>query len=375
MVSINPIKKNVPYKYSWLDKPPVVPDGMALALFSLDSEEHCNVYLQEDIVYPEAVKKWKYVRLAHITLEEFTFQQKVRFPFSNGIDQWVDITYEFTVSVKPNKNAVRSIIRENMTDISEPVLKCLDTFTLDKEYNSLELSLLEADAIQKIKDKFIRFSYLKIKITQVASCVDDISKKQIEDDISDKIRKEEIKALEKELEHKKEEAETRRKEAEIAREKAETERELAEIRYQAELEEQQHEIDKKTKEVAAQQEYQLQQAQNVAAVARAQMDNIKAFGLENLVAIDPTYQGHLESRQAKIDFERENQMKDLELTKQKVLLVKEMVESGIIDEMTAGHMTHQLLIGETPTASSSSGSDIEIENENEVLNEDGKIDV
>lgn len=379
MVKMNPIIKNEPYKYSWFDKPPVVPTDMALALYPHDSREHCNVYLQEDTVFPEAIKKWHFDRLVNITLQPFEFQHSFRFSFSNGINQWVDITYKFIVSVKPDRDSVKFILINNVTDISEPILEYLDALIMDKQYKSLELLILENDVLQKMRELLSRIKYLKIQVSQVSSSVDDVSQKQIDDDKADKLRQADVEAIKRKLTRDKEEAEARRKEAEVAREKAETEKQLAEIRYQAELEEQQHNIDIKTKEVAAQKAYQLQQAENVAVIAQAQLQNIELYGLENLAAIDPTYREHINSQQAKIDRERENKMKDLDLAKQKILLVKEMVEAGVIDDMTAGQMTHQLLLGgdqEPTTQISSSSSTVMVEDKNVInISEDGKDDI
>lgn len=375
MINMNPIIKNEPYKYSWLDKAPVVPNDMALVLYPHDSREHCNVYLQEDTVFPEAIKKWHFDRLVYITLQTFEFQHSFRFPFANGMNQWMEITYKFIVSVKQDKDAVKVILKNNVTDISEPILESLNAFTLDKSYKSLELSILEMDALQRIREVLSRLAYLKIQVSQVASTVDDVSQKQIDDDKADIVRQTEVEALKRKLARDKEEAEARRKEAEIAREKAETEKELAEIRHQAELEEQQHTIDIKTKEVAAQKAYQLQQAENVAAVAEAHLQNIKKYGLESLAAIDPSYQGHINSQQAQIDLERQNKMKDLELAKQKILLVKEMVEAGVIDDMTAGQMTRQLLLEDTQASNSQIPSESSADDEDDkiILSEEGKV--
>ena len=44
------------------------------------------------------------------------------------------------------------ILKNNVTDISEPILEYLDAFTLDKSYKSLELSILETDALNKIRE-------------------------------------------------------------------------------------------------------------------------------------------------------------------------------------------------------------------------------
>lgn len=352
---------------------------MALVLYPHDSREHCNVYLQEDTVFPEAIKKWHFDRLVHITLQAFEFHHSFRFLFANGMNQWVDITYKFVVSVKPDRDAVKVILKNNVTDISEPILEYLDAFILDKPYKSLELLILETDALQKIRELLSRLTYLKIQVSQVTSSVDDVSQKQIDDDKADILRQADVEAIKRKLARDKEEAEARRKEAEVAKEKAETERQLAEIRHQAELEEQQHNIDVKTKEVAAQKAYQLQQAENVAAIAQAQLHNIDLYGLENLAAIDPTYQGHINSQQTKIDLERENKMKDLELAKQKILLVKEMTEAGVIDDMTAGQMTQQLLLGGTQAPASqisSSSSTVRIEDKDVInIGEDGKDDI
>lgn len=352
MANINPILKNEPYKYSWLDKPPVVPNDTALVLYPHDSREHCSVYLQEDTVFPEAIKKWHLDRLVHITLRSFEFQHSFRYSFSDGVNQWVDITYKFSVAVKPDKESVKVILKNNVTDISEPILESISSLILDKSYACLELSSLESNALTKIRDLISRITYLKVQVNQTALSIDDVSKKRIDDDKADKLRKADVEAIQKKLMRDKEEAEARRKEADIAMEKAATEKQLAEIKRQQELEAQQHEITKNTKEVEAQKAYQLQQAENAAAIAEAQMRNIRDFGEENLAAIDPTYQKHIDSHQAAIDRERENKMKDLELAKEKIKLVKEMVEAGVIDDMTAGQMTQQLLLGSTAPATS-----------------------
>lgn len=205
------------------------------------------------------------------------------------------------------------------------------------------MSILEIDALQKIRELLSRLTYLKIQVDQVALSVDDVTQKQIDDDKADKLRQADVEALKRKLARDKEEAETRRKEAEVAREKAETEKQLAEIRHQAELEEQQRNMELETKKIT----------------------------------IDSIYQGHINSRQATIDLERENKIKDIELIKQKILLVKEMAEAGIIDDMAVGQMVQQLLLGggqvQAPKNLSSSAA---IEEKNVInINEDRKDDV
>jgi hypothetical protein len=254
----------------------------------------------------------------------------------------------------------------------------LDTFALDKGYTPLELPVLEQDALQKIRDVLSRISYLKIQVKQEDVFVDEVSQRQIDDDKADKLRQAEVEALKKQLDREKEEAEVRKKEADIAREKAETERKLTELRHKAEIEEQQHEIDLKTREVAAQKAYQLQQAENVAVVAEAHRENMDKYGPENLAAIDSTYQGYIDSWQNKINLERENKLKDLELARQKISLVKEMAEAGVIDDMMAGQMTQRLLMGdEQVTSSRQSGSTTSSgEKDEEIIDmsEEGKVD-
>lgn len=378
MANMNPIIRHEPYKYSWFDKPPVVPKGMALVLYPHASREQCIVYLQEDIVFTEAIKKWHLDRLVHITLQTFEFENSFRFSFANGTNQWADITYKFVVSIKPEKDAVKVILKNNITDISEPIRECINALRLDKSYASFEMSVLEKDALQQIRKLLSQLTFLKIQVNQVASAVDDVSRKQIDDDKADKFRQADIEAQKRKLARDIEEAQARRKEVEVAKEKAETDMQLAEIRHQAEFEEQQHNINLKTKEVAAQKAYQLQQAENDAAIAQARLQNIDMYGLDSLVAINPDYQNHIDSQQASIDLDRENKMKDLELAKQKILLVKEMVEAGVIDDMTAGQMTQQLLLGETQTSTSqiSSSSTVSIEDKNVInISEDGKNDI
>ena len=361
MTYMNPIVKNKPYKYSWLDKPPVVPTGMALVLYPHDSREHCNVYLQEDIVYPGEIKKRHFDRLAHITLQAFEFQHKFRFSFSDGINQWVDISYKFIVSVKPDKEAIKIILKNNVTDISEPVLERLDTFTLDKSYKSIELLSLENEALRKIRELLSRLTYLKIQVSQIAFSIDDISKKQFENDKADKLRQVDIEATQKRLARDKEEAVIQQKEVEITREKVERERQY-------------HQVKLETERI-----YQLQQAENIAAIAQAHRKNIELFGLGTQTAIDPTYQTHIDSQQAQKELERENEMKNLEVIKQRILLIKEMVEAGVMDDMMAGQMTQQLLLGgiqATRPQVSSSSSDVGIEDEHVInISEDGKDDI
>lgn len=379
MANMNPIIKHEPYKYFWFDKPPAAPNNMALVLYPHDSREHCKVYLQEDTVFPEAIKKWHLDRLVHITFQAFEFKHSFRFTFSNSTNQWVDITYKFIVSVKPNRDAVKVILKNNVTDISDPILESLNAFTLAKPYKSVELSILLNDALQKIRESLSQLAYLKIQVSQVAFSIDDVSQKQIDDDKADKLRQTDVETLKRKLTRDKEEAEARRKEAEVAREKAEIEKQLAEIHHQAELEAQQRNIDIKTKEVAAQKAYQLQQAENAAVVAQAHRKNIEKYGLEDLAAIDSTYQGHINIKQDMIDRERENKMKDLELAKQKILLVKEMVEAGVIDDMSAGQMTQKLLLeGSQTTAKqiSSSSTTDKMEDEDVInISEDGNDDI
>lgn len=193
------------------------------------------------------------------------------------------------------------------------------------------------------------------------------------------MRRADVEAIKRKLALDKEEAEARRKEADVAREKAETEKQLAEIRHQSELEEQQRNIDKKTKEIAAEQGYQLQQTENDAVIAQARLRNIAQYGLDTLAAIDPAYQAHINRQQAKIDQDRDNKMKDLELAQQKILLIKEMAEAGVIDDMMAGQMTQQILLGGTqgqkPQISSPPPTG-QLENNDEInISEDGQDDV
>lgn len=378
MINLNPIIKNETYKYSWLDKAPTAPPQTALILYPHDFREHCKVYFHEDIVLPEEIKRGHFDRLAHISLKTFEVQHDFRFPFSNGLNQWVDIRYKFDVSIRPDKDAVMYIFINNITDITDTILLNLESLKLNKSYNSLELFELEKNALKNITELLARLTYLKVRVQEVSYSIDDVSKKQIEDDKDDKIRQENVNVIRRKLARDKEEAEVRKKEAEIAREKAETERQMAQIRHQTELEQQQNNIELKKREVAAEKEYKLQQENNIASIAEEHIKNIEKYGLENLVAIDSSYEEHIKSHQAQIDLERQNKIKDLELAKQKILLIKEMVESRVIDEMTAGQMTKQILFEEPPvqTASIASTEQILVEEKNIIdISEDGKDDI
>ena len=346
MAYMNPIVRTDSYKYKWTEPLPTIPNGAALILYNHESKDNCRAYLQDNTVFAEEIKKRKFDRLVHVSLNPFEFQNNFKFYFSDGNNQFVEITYKFVVSVRPDKDSVKKILKDDITDISEPIIEKLD-FELGRAYGCLDLSTLETDVLSRIKDLVSRITFLKVQVSHVSSKVDDVSQKRIDDDKADKLREADVEAIGKKLERDKEEADARKREAEIARKKSETEKELAEIRRQAELEEQQHEINKNTKKVEAEQRYQLQQAENAAVVAAAQMKNIQMYGEESLAAIDPTYQKHIESHQAAVDRERDNKLKDLELAKQKIQLIKEMVETGVIDDMTAGQMTQQLLLGDS----------------------------
>lgn len=151
----------------------------------------------------------------HITLQAFEFQHIFRFPFVNGINQWMDITYKFIVSVKPDRDAVKVILKNNITDISEPILECINELKLDKTYKSLEFSILETDALPKIRELLSRLTYLKIQVIQVISAVDDVSQKQIDDDKADKLLQVDIETRKRKITYDKEEVEVRKEEIEI----------------------------------------------------------------------------------------------------------------------------------------------------------------
>lgn len=291
MGSMNPIIKHESYRFSLFSKPPVIPDDVALAFYSYSSHEDCNVYLPRDTVLTSTIRRRHFDRLVYISLKKFEFQHCFRFYFIDGINQWVDITYNFIVSVKPDRDMIKVIIRNNVTDISEPILELLNEFMLDKSYKVLELSFLERDVLQKIQELLLQLTYLKIQVSQVASSVDDVSQKQLDNNVADKMRLMET--------------EFRKKEMEVLREKVEAEKQLAEISYQTKME-------------------------------------------------------------------------DIELVKQKILLVKELVEESIIDDVMAEQMVRQLVLGESqdliPSTSSFSNVRIDRANINNI-NEDGKDDI
>ena len=288
---MNPILKHESFRFSLFGKPPVIPTDMALVLYSHSSREYCNVYLPEDKVLSSTIRKWHLDRLVYITLKKFEFQHCFRFHFIDGMNQWVDITYNFIVSVKPDRDTIKTIIKNNVTDISESILEFLNEFTLDKSYKVLELSFLERDALQKMRELLLQLTYLKIQVSQVASSVDDVSKKQLDNNVVDKKRLMDT--------------EFRRKEMEVLKEKVEVEKQLAEIGHQA-------------------------------------------------------------------------KMKDIELVKQKISLVKGLVEESILDDVMAGQIVRQLLLGESQVqnSSTSSFSSVGIDEANIInISEDGKDDI
>lgn len=342
MINMNPIIKSEPYKYKFWEKLPVVSNNAALVFYVHDSSERCQVYFPEDTIYKEALKKWRFDRLACISLGQFEFEHELHFPFSNGVNQWANIKYKFVVSIKRNKDAIKHILTENITDLSEPILECIELMTLDRSYISLELVTLEIDALKMIKSITSELTYLKIQISQASVIIDNISKKQIDEDKADRLREVEINTLQKELTREKEMAKVRRIEAEIEREKVETQRQLALLRRQTELEEQEHDIVKKTKEVAAQKAYQLQQAENDATIAQVQKTNIDQYGLETLIAINSNYKKYIDAQQNEIDRERDNKSKDLELGIKKLEALDKAVESQVISQISA----EQVALGE-----------------------------
>ena len=128
-------------------------------------------------------------------------------------------------------------------------------------------------------------------MSQVASSVDDVSKKQLDNNVVDKKRLMDT--------------EFRRKEMEVLKEKVEVEKQLAEIGHQA-------------------------------------------------------------------------KMKDIELVKQKISLVKGLVEESILDDVMAGQIVRQLLLGESQVqnSSTSSFSSVGIDEANIInISEDGKDDI
>ena len=339
---LNPIIKNEPFRLRLFDSPPSVPNNAALVLYPLDSKEHCIVYFQTDTVFPEAIRKWHLNRLVHISLQTYEFYHTLKYSFSESRNQWIEITYKFSVSVKPDKEAIRVFLMKNLTDVSEPIIEQLNDLKV-QICSCLESATLESDVFKEIKNIVAKITYLKTTVWQSSMKLDAISNKRIEDDKADKIRRAQIDAIEKKLIRDKEEADARMLEAEIAKINALKEAKLTKIRHDNEMDEQQHEIEKRTKDVAAQKAYKLQQAQNAAALAKANKELLSEFDIEDLIVADPSYKLYIDLEQEKTDRNRENTSKNFDLIRQKIDIIKDMVGSNTIDEFTASNMTQQLL--------------------------------
>ena len=348
---MNPIRKNESYRLPLLGSAPVVPDDTAVVLYPDDARDQCKVYLQEDTIFPAEIRRWRFNRLVHITLNPFEFQKTFRFAFSENINQWVEITYKFVVVVNSEKESIKVILKNNITDISVPVTDILDGhmgMILGERYSCLQSLALETAAYSKIKDIVSRIPYLKVLVYQASVKRDRVSDKIIADNEANELAKAELKKIEDDLARKKEEAEARMREAEIARVVAMKDEELAEIRRKRDLSEQEHEIEKRRKELAAEEAYGLQQESNAAAIAKAQKDNIDQHGLEALAAINPSYLKHIELQQSRTDRERENKEKDFDLQYKVIMAVKEAI--GDADEATVSEVVKNILLsGNTMT--------------------------
>ena len=357
--NMNPIVKNETYKRAFLDSASVVPEETAVVLYPNKDRERCKVYLHGDIIYPREVRKYHFDRMAHISMNTFGFRKTLRFTFSEDISQWAEITYQFSVAIKPDEASVRAVFLNNTTDLSVQVSDLLGehgAIGLSGDYSCTQSLLLETAAINRIKDIISRISFIKASVSQESVVRDRISERIIADYEATKIAKVKNIKLEEDLEREREEAEIRRTEAEIARinaEKdgelarinAEKDGELAAIQHKRKLTEHQYEVDIQTMGVAAEKALKLQKTENAAAVAAANQELRGRFDLDDLVVADSSFERYVELEQERIDRDRDNTERDLELARQKIAIIKEMVDTGVIDNMTAGNMTQQMLSG------------------------------
>jgi len=344
---LNPIRKNddlnIGFLSSFVTPPPQVPVDAALLLYPHDTRELAKAYLNEDTVHASEVRKYHFNKLAHISLKTFSFSSSIVYPFSEGSNQHVKITYLFEVSVRQDKDSIKKILLRNITDISEPILELLNepgSLRLDRQYSCLETILLESTVFQKINDLVMRIDYLKTIVRQIGSLEHDVvSQKMIKDHEENLRAKAKNEALKEELILKEEEAEIRRREADIARIKAKNEEDLAKIMREHEMAAIDHEIEKKAKEY-----------DSISKQADKREELKAAHNIDTLIALDPRFKTEENLKQERIDRARENDSKNLDLNMKKFDAITKMIDAGALSEEMASTMFETLLMGESSSS-------------------------
>ena len=312
MATMNPITKN-----EWLDTGifsdvPEVPEDVALILYQSASRDMCKVYFLEDAVYKVEIRKLHFDRKAHVSLKTFTFDWSTKFPFSNSTTQYVDLAFNFTVSVKDKKEAIKTVFVNNITDISSVILEKLNQYgslALSKEYSCLEASQLIAEVNRKISDLIERIDYLKITFNQTSATYDEISKKYIEDDIKDKFRKAEIDAQIKSLERDTELARALQKKSEIERIEDENAALSAKIKQEEALAEEAFKTELSAKEKAKERAVAKEEADNTTLKTHERQKLIKEYNIDDINAVDDSF-GLQEKLEQQRDQNYENITKD-----------------------------------------------------------------
>ena len=329
MATMNPITKNEWLETGILSNVPEVPEDAALILYQSASRDMCKVYFLEDAVYRAEIRKLHFDRKAHISLKPFTFDWSTKFPFSNSTTQYVDLAFEFKVSVKDKKEAIKTVFVNNITDISSVILEKLNQYgslTLSKQYSCLEASQLIAEANQKISDLIDRIDYLNIVFNQTSATYDEVSKKYIDDDIKDKLRQAEIDAQIKSLERDTELARALQKKSEIERIEAENAALSAKIKQEQALADEAFKTELSAKEKARERAIAKEEAENTALRARERQKLRDEYNIDDLIAVDESFRLQEQLAQQRIDQERDNDERDFDLNLKKMKAAKELLE-------------------------------------------------
>lgn len=373
-MSNNPIIKNDSLGLGPFMSLPSVPQDTALVLYPHDSREQCGVYFLDDFIDKKQCRKRNFDRMAYVSLKQFQFEYSLRVPYADGAGQHCIITYNIKVSVRQDKESVRKIITNNIMDISEPVIGLLNENLLNVggQYFCLQYQELEAVLISKIRELVLQITYLRVFVSQLTVERDVVSKKVIEDYVTNELEKVRVKAEREKLERQWEEAEVRRKESEIERVRAEKEAEIALIKRKLEMEEKQHEIEKKIRDLEAEKEYDLKRSERVAMVAEKDRLLRAQFSSEELAAIDPKYDKYIQLKQETVERKRKNASDDFDLQ----IKIIEAIKSSEMNDLDKDDLLKRIFkSATTPQLSEKTDWDI-VENENYIdyddISEDGE---
>lgn len=381
MTTMNPITKN-----EWLDtglfaEVPKVPEDAALILYQSASRDMCKVYFLEDAVYKAEIRKLHFDRQAHVSLKPFSFTWSAKFPFSNSTIQYVDLSFQFVVSVKEKKEAIKTVFVNNITDISNVVLEKLNQYgslTLSRPYSCLEATQLIAEANRIISDMIERIDYLKITFNQISANYDEVSKQYIDNDIKDKLRQAEIEAQRKSLERDTELARALQQKSEIERIEAENAALSAKIKQEQAIAEEAYKTELSAKEKARERAIAKEEAENIALKARERQKLRMEYDIDDLIAVDDSFRLQEQLAQQRRDQERDNAEKDFNLKLGMMKAAKDLLGDvddaqmvEIIRSMFANNVTPQILSSQPKAISNNEDKSVY----SDVMNEDDKTDV